>query len=228
MSRMRWTTLSRESANCARMPKPRIARMVRWNGRRPSPAADMSRAASVSVRELKRSDSAPLAKVPTMIVALSVPSTSVPCPVETPRCTSRIETRLRPIEPTLFVKAVSRTGRLCRKAAASKKDATEDDFARSVSPGGALSVVRRGILRHRGQQPPELGGRLKSLLGVRLQAPVDQRVQLERNARQARRRADVALGELGLVRALVRAHAGDHLVEHRAQREHVVLLLDDA
>jgi hypothetical protein len=43
-------------------------------------------------------------------------STKVPSPVETPRSTRRIVIRLRPIEPTLLVKVVSRTGRLWRKA----------------------------------------------------------------------------------------------------------------
>jgi len=43
-------------------------------------------------------------------------STKEPSPVDTPRSTSRIAMRLRPIEPTLLVNVVSRTGRLWRKA----------------------------------------------------------------------------------------------------------------
>jgi hypothetical protein len=47
---------------------------------------------------------------------LSAESTKVPSPVETPRLTSRIVIRLRPIEPTLLVNVVRRTGRLWRNA----------------------------------------------------------------------------------------------------------------
>jgi hypothetical protein len=55
------------------------------------------------------------------MVPLSEVRTKVPSPVETPRLTSRMVMRLRPIEPTLLVKVVSRTGLLWRKAGVSKK-----------------------------------------------------------------------------------------------------------
>jgi hypothetical protein len=56
------------------------------------------------------------------MVIFSALRTAVPWPVVTPRLTSRIVIRLSPIEPTLLVKVVSRTGRLWRKAGVSRKE----------------------------------------------------------------------------------------------------------
>src|SRR5579859_4978485 len=220
MSRMRWITLSSASASWAHTAKRRISQTEDWKGSRPSPAAESRSSESTIVFGLVRSERAPPASEPASSVVFSAASTSEPSAVETSLLTRRIETRLRPIEPTLFAKVVSRTGRLCRNAGESSRPFIAARARRSGRVGDGV--------RDPGEQVPELGRAGQALVRVRLERSVDQQVEGAGQVRGAARGPAVAARELDRHGSLEGPDARSHLVEHRAEREEVALLAHDA